>query len=346
MDKGKKCSDLTAEEIKQYLSGNTTPNAQHDVEKKLLNDAFATDATEGFEVLKLDKIDEKITLIDLKKRLSQRTQINQKTPKMIPLWQLISVAASVLLVLSFSIYYFTYKSDNEDFTSNKSTKNTENSNKNVAMNDNKKADLALNEQLKLMAENKHILPKKPTADKEVFAELPPFAQSEADNAKMTPKAEEEVVLAAPVLAPTEQKIPVSAAPKPAPTVGEDAEVLEEIVVTGKQSENKSSVLQTPHVTALNQEPVPAMGWNKYDDYLINSLKKTGSVSTINFDEPLRLRLTIEPNGKPTNVIVENNLSKAQTESVVNIIEKGPRWFPARKKGRKIRKNVLRELKLK
>ncbi len=347
MDKGKKHSDLTAEEIKQYLSGKTTSKAQHDVEKKLLNDAFAADATEGFDALKLEKIDEKASINDLKKRLNQRTQTNQKMPKIIPLWQSISVAASVLLVLSFSIYYFTYKTDSEPITSKESMKNTKKDKESTVLNESKKADLALNDEPKLMRENRRILPNKPTAHKEDLAEIPPPAQSETDNTKIAIKAEEEdATLAAPVPTPIEQKISVSAAPKPAPVLSEDAEVLAEIVVTEKQPKSKSSVLQIPIVTQLNQEPIPAMGWNKYDDYLINSLKKSGSVSTINFDEPLRLRLTVEPNGKPTNVVIENNLSKEQAESVVQIVEKGPKWFPARKKGRKVRKNIFRELKLK
>ncbi len=78
MDKGKKRSDLTTEEIMEYLSGNSTPNTQYNVEKKMLSDAFAAEVTEGFGALKLGGIDEKTTLIELRKRLSQRTQINQK----------------------------------------------------------------------------------------------------------------------------------------------------------------------------------------------------------------------------------------------------------------------------
>ncbi len=345
MNKSSKNTNINSEEIKKYLSEKMSAKEMHQVEKQLLDDAFASDAVDGFEALNSDKINEKLVKIDLKKRLNKRISQEKNKEiiaKNIPLWQSISVAASVLLVLGFCFYFLTQKVENQQVTEKKETILSSKPSEVIISKDVEKDDLAMNK--------KPI--NKSKVDKEIAFEIsqdkeetPPPVQSEIAVAKVENQADEKSIEAPPIPTQIQQETRAAAAPKPSTVSRESAEVLEEVVV-GAGSEERKSIPQTAVTTELNNEPIPEVGWNNYDNYLINSLKKTGSVSTLTFDEPLKLRLTIEPSGKLSNVQIDNNLSKEQTEKVVEVIEKGPKWLPARKKGKKIKKEVLRELKLK
>ena len=345
MNKSSKNININSEEIKKYLSEKMSAKEMHQVEKQLLDDAFASDAVDGFEALNSDKINEKLVKIDLKKRLNKRISQEKNKEiiaKNIPLWQSISVAASVLLVLGFCFYFLTQKVENQQVTEKKETILSSKPSEVIISKDVEKDDLAMNK--------KPI--NKSKVDKEIAFEIsqdkeesPPPVQSEIAVAKVESKADEKPIETPPIPTQIQQETRVAAAPKPSSVSTESAEVLAEVVVTGG-SQARKSMPQTVVTTELNNEPIPEVGWIDYDNYLISSLKKTGSVSTLTFDEPLKLRLTIEPSGKLSNVQIDNNLSKEQTEKVVEVIEKGPKWLPARKKGKKIKKEVLRELKIK
>lgn len=423
MNKGQKHSNLTAEEIKKYLSGEAMPAQMHEVEKKLLNDAFAGDVADGFEALKADKIDEKAAINDLKKRLDKRVlqgKNKKKVAKTIPLWQSVSIAASVLLFLSAGIYYFTYKINKQVVTQKESIIISSKSEEKAPLPKNDDA-LVMNEQAKDLSKMKAESSSKIIANKEILTEAPPPAQSETENSNIISKSEEKITEAAPIPAQIEQETRRAVMAKPSAAMADKAEIrqqfsgqildaentplagvsvikkntnkgiqsdingnfrfddlkigdvlqinsigynsqelvvkgsdlgkikliednqaLSEVVVVGYGSEAK----KTQPNKQLNQEPIPKIGWSDYDNYLINSLKNTNKESTLQLKEPLRFRLTVEPNGELSNVQIENNLSKEQTEKVVEIIENGPKWFPARKKGKKVRKNILRELKIK
>lgn len=426
MNKGQKHSNLTAEEIKKYLSGEAMPNEMHQIEKKLLNDAFAADAVDGFEALKTDKIDEKVGVNDLKKRLNKRVQQGknkQKTTKTIPLWQSISIAASLLLFISVGIYYFTYntavqRSDNQTIASTEPKKDATKPIEEKALPNNTEEALVMNEKVKDMSKMKNKVPSKILTDKEVYSEAAPPAQKESESADITKKVEENIAEVAPTPAQIEPETRKAVMAKPSaamdkvdnhsqfsgqildaentPVIGasviqknankatqtdingnfrfndlkvgdvlqissigynsqelvvksndlgkikltEDTKSLSEVVTIGYGAEKAPSNKQ------LNQDPMPKIGWNDYDTYLTNSLKSINTVPSFQLKEPLRFRLTVEPDGKLSNVQIENNLSKEQTEKVVEVIEKGPQWLPARKKGKKVKKDVLRELKLK
>jgi hypothetical protein len=130
-------------------------------------------------------------------------------------------------------------------------------------------------------------------------------------------------------------------------LSENSSTLAEVIVTDNQSKAKKAEQKTILINEPpTQDPVPVGGWSNYDTYLRNSLKSTGAVSTLRFEDPLRLRLTVEPDGTPSNVQIDNELGKENTQKVVEVIKKGPKWLPAKRKGKKVKKEVKRELKMK
>uniref|UniRef100_UPI003BA68BEF carboxypeptidase-like regulatory domain-containing protein n=1 Tax=Emticicia sp. TaxID=1930953 RepID=UPI003BA68BEF len=130
-------------------------------------------------------------------------------------------------------------------------------------------------------------------------------------------------------------------------LSENSSALAEVIVADNQSKAKKAEQKTILINEPpTQDPVPVGGWSNYDTYLRNSLKGTGAVSTLHFEDPLRLRLTVEPDGTPSNVQIDNELGKENTQKVVEAVKNGPKWFPAKRKGKKVKKEVKRELKIK
>jgi CarboxypepD_reg-like domain len=411
-----KNTKLKAEDIKKYLSGNATPTEKHEAEKKLLNDAFATDAADGFEALKKDKIDEKAAINDLKKRLDSRIKSGSQkklSTKTIPLWQNISVAASVVLVLGASLYFFVKTTDNQTVTSKESAIPNQDLSPKSAPIENKQKEIIENQSIEKSKKTERI-----AVNKSIETEAVTLPQAESQSVNITteieektasipppPKAEEvyrSVAKPSAAMAKTEVQqqfsgqildkennpiagvsISLKSAVKGTQTdingnfrindlkvgdvlqissigyssqelvvkstdlgkikLSEDAGALSEVVVVGY---GKAKEAQTPTANKLNQEPMPKIGWTEYDNYLLNTLKNTSTITKSQLKEPLRFSMTVEPNGDVSNVQIENNLPKEQTQKVVEAIEKGPKWLPATKKGKKVRKNILRELFLK
>lgn len=411
-----KNTKLNAEDIKKYLSGNATPTEKHKTEKKLLNDAFGADAADGFEALKADKINEKAAINDLKNRLDNRIKTNKKQAnksRIIPLWQSISVAASVILVLGASFYFFTKSPENQAITSKESIILNEDLSQKPAPIETKKEVIAQNQSIEKSKKTEDV-----AINKSIEIESVPLPQAETQAANIATDAEEKIAsippspkteevsrsIAKPSAAMAKYEAPqqfsgqildkennpiVSAsislknANKGSQTdingnfrisdlkagdvlqissigyssqelvvkstdlgkikLSEDTATLSEVVVVGY---GKTKETQAPLANQLNQEPMPKIGWTEYDNYLLNTLKNTSTISKSQLKEPLRFSMTVEPNGDVSNVQIENNLPKEQTEKVVEAIEKGPKWNPATKKGKKVRKNILRELFLK
>ncbi|RYY37221.1 MAG: TonB family protein [Sphingobacteriaceae bacterium] len=83
-----------SKQIQKYLNGELDAKAMHQLEREALNDQFLADALEGYAGAKTNQQD---NLSDIAGRLQNRT--NTKVKRLIP-WKLISVAASVIVVLT------------------------------------------------------------------------------------------------------------------------------------------------------------------------------------------------------------------------------------------------------
>lgn len=424
MNKGKKNTELTTEEIKKYLSGEASTKQMHQVEKQLLNDAFAADATEGLEKLSAEKIDTSTAMNDLKKRLNSRVKTKQKQTKIIPLWQRVSVAASIALAFGVGLYLIFYKTDNQTLAVKKTQETLSKTTAETPQEETKKEVVAINQPMATKAKETVLPNSQSSSEKENISQIP--AQESLDlvqQSNVESKADEVLKPAAPISSekeiaePKAAKAPVILTSKEKTpifsgqildtenqpiagaiislknsnkgvqtdingifkindvSVGEALEInaigynsqeilvknqdlgkiklsensstLAEVIVTDNQSKAKKAEQKTILINEPpTQDPVPVGGWSNYDTYLRNSLKSTGAVSTLRFEDPLRLRLIVEPDGTPSNVQIDNELGKENTQKVVEAIKKGPKWLPAKRKGRKVKKEVKRELKMK
>lgn len=424
MNKGKKNTELTAEEIKKYLSGEASAKQMHQVEKQLLNDAFAADAAEGLEKLSAEKIDTSAAMNDLKKRLDSRVKTKQKHTKIIPLWQRVSVAASIAVVLGFGLYLIFYKTDNQILAVNKTQESLSKTTAEKQQEETQKEVIAINQPKAAKAKETVSASPQNSNEQGNISQIP--AQESQDLVQQSneeSKADEVLKPASPINSekeiaePKAAKAPVILASREkTPTfsgqildtenqpiagviillknsnksvqtdingvfkindvsIGEALEInaigynsqeivvknqdlgkiklsensstLAEVIVADNQSKAKKAEQKTVLINEPpTQDPIPVGGWSNYDTYLRNSLKSTGAVSTLHFEDPLRLRLTVEPDGTPSNVQIDNELGKENTQKVVEAIKKGPKWLPAKRKGRKVKKEVKRELKIK
>ncbi|MGL4630120.1 MAG: hypothetical protein ACRCVT_02845 [Leadbetterella sp.] len=95
------------------------------------------------------------------------------------------------------------------------------------------------------------------------------------------------------------------------------------------------------------EPKPTMGWKSFDEMLVSAARQTGAVSSINFDKPIHVEVVIETSGKASKAVVNGgDLDDNESQEIAETIKKNTRWFPAQKKGKKIRKSVSREIQVK
>ncbi|WDF55055.1 TonB family protein [Mucilaginibacter sp. KACC 22063] len=87
-------------QIKKYLNGELDARAMHKLEREALDDPFLMDALQGYEQLNSDPEND---LANLHQRLSNRVQQQQR--KIVRLWPLISVAASVLVFVMVGAWW-------------------------------------------------------------------------------------------------------------------------------------------------------------------------------------------------------------------------------------------------
>jgi CarboxypepD_reg-like domain len=407
MAKNKKVLPLTAEDIKKYLAG--TAVNKHVVERKLLEDGYASEAFEGFEALKSDKVNEKAAMIDLKNRLDER--IKKKQENRFLGWRNISIAASVIAVLGVSIFYFSSiktkeievlaknaepqlkdtvinnqkndeisfqkKPDIQIYKSKKATsgdtmrviadpwfaptlpeitKTEENSQNGIVEKEEIKVSSASALPAPAMQQDKAMLAKKPLnvlTGKVVDADNQPVpgaiiavkgsetvTQTDIDGNFSLPESTKGETIEVKSIGYQTQSVVVSGPVTYMIKLSEDVDALSEIVVTGNtKAKDRLQTLQL-------EEPKPKMGWSNFDDMLLANIRKTGGVTTLNFENPVMVTVVVEPSGKVSKVQIKaEDMSKEEAEKLAKTIEKDTKWFPARRKGKKIRKEVSREVKV-
>ena len=392
MNKSNQKKNLNSEDLKKYLSDSVTN--RHEIEKKLLNDSFSSDALVGFEKMKSDNVNEKIVLDDLKKRLNNRVLKNKS--KRIFTWKSMSIAASILLVLGVSLFALFFNKENE-FTTITPLKETQDSIPKPIDDDlalvippqkSKEVSIKTNETVvvqdsktKELANISSVYSPAPISVEILHDSITPspvFAKAEVQTVTITGQildsennpipgvnislkkqaatstdlngefkvidVQKDELIQISAIGYQTKEVKISENNLWKIKLAEDSGDLAEVIVTAKNSEDKNL---KPTQTLLNQEPKPQMGWDNFDNYLLNSVKQTGSVSTLNLNGSIKFRAIIEPSGAITNVkLEENNLSKEQTEKIAKTIENNSTWIPAKKKGKNIRKEIKREIKVK
>jgi CarboxypepD_reg-like domain/Gram-negative bacterial TonB protein C-terminal len=106
MAKNTKHIQPSHEQLRRYAAGELTPAEQHRVEKAALQNEQTDDAVEGLLALKKENVDEKAALSDLRQRLYQRVQKNER--RLIPFYY--AGAASVVLAVGLG-WWLTQKGE-------------------------------------------------------------------------------------------------------------------------------------------------------------------------------------------------------------------------------------------
>ncbi len=107
MEGEKKNIQFTAEDIRKYLDGELSGPEMQAMEKAALDDPFLADALEGYEESRKQSYSFESDLADLRNRLTERTkQQKRKRGILIPMkW---TVAASILIIASATVFTFIY----------------------------------------------------------------------------------------------------------------------------------------------------------------------------------------------------------------------------------------------
>ncbi|MCP9766378.1 hypothetical protein EGI22_00570 [Lacihabitans sp. LS3-19] len=401
MSKINKNTHLDAKDIKKYLDGSAIN--KHQIEKKTLEDPLTNEALEGFEMLKKDKVDDIKAISDLKARLNNRTQKEKST--IVIVWKSLTIAASIILMIAVSTYFFINKYDTENLSLNKekpAIENDEIKNRSEEIQDIVNIEKEPTEKPVILKKKEDFKEEKTISNEILLAGTEGVETPLSDQQIEKPHARE--VVSAPTLFESKtikntvysgEIVDAENAPIPGVNIKlknknegvssnangqflinnlKEGEVLEinmigyepkeiivknenlgkiileentsslsEVVVTAQSSAKKSKEPQSLN----NQDPKPKIGWTNYDNYLLNSIKQTGAVSTLNFDQTIRFKATIEPSGEISNIQVdEKSIGKEGAQKLSTTIKNGPKWIPAKRKGRKVRKEIEREINLK
>ena len=99
--------DLNEEQLKKYISGKSSPEEQHAVERQMQDSAFLNDAVEGLQHFsKEQQLDEYVTNLNknLQQHMNNRKQIKEKRKIRDFSWIIIAVITILLLcVLAFVV---------------------------------------------------------------------------------------------------------------------------------------------------------------------------------------------------------------------------------------------------
>jgi len=117
--------NITSEQLEKYLSGDLSDAEQHDLEAQSLEDEFLADALEGLAMLNTET--RQNDQDDLQNRLAKRTQkaVIQPRKKRIFIFQNQRWAASIILLISFSLIFAVYNINFSDEMVSQTEKSTQ-----------------------------------------------------------------------------------------------------------------------------------------------------------------------------------------------------------------------------
>ena len=96
-------NQLTASELQAYQAGQLTGQAQHRVERLLLENPFYADALEGLDALQQAGTSVAGQTSELRDALHRRIQESATERRLLPLW-LTALTAAIILMVCVAIY--------------------------------------------------------------------------------------------------------------------------------------------------------------------------------------------------------------------------------------------------
>lgn len=345
MSKSRKHNTLTPEQLRQYLAGQLSPLEQHGVERAMLDNPLYAEAIDGLELIQKDKIDSQKVNVSLQQALQKRLQ-KQKKQKAIPLWQSISVAAMVLVVLSMGTVFYLNQSEmspkSESVALEGSSQPLDKQESTSAQADNlaaPKATAPLSiESKKQIAESKPVPQKtkiqapQPLADEATIPESvpaalpPPPATAEPIIAK-----EETAIKADSTRAEAPKYAKMAAKQKPAT---EKEEKLSEKEVIDSEKDMKKALPGGGQQASKSKSP-DNQQINDFQVYVRQNLQMPEEARRNHISGIVRVEFDVDNNGKPSHLRIVKSLGHGCDEEAMRLLKDGPVWQQDTSKAKRI-----------
>lgn len=118
-------------------------------------------------------------------------------------------------------------------------------------------------------------------------------------------------------------------------LNEDALAMEEVVVAGQRpsSEESLSLVRVDKKKESTIKVMPRIGERAYRKYIKRQLRYPEAAKQADVTGEVHLSFVVSPKGRPTNIQVEAGIGYGCDEEAIRLLEEGPDWEPAGRKGR-------------
>jgi outer membrane biosynthesis protein TonB len=88
------------------------------------------------------------------------------------------------------------------------------------------------------------------------------------------------------------------------------------------------VLKKTNEQDIKSNSYPVIGWNEYQNYINNNIRKTIENSSLTIKGAVVLGFKVNKKGKPQGIRIIQSLSEACDKEAIRLIETGPEWKKA------------------
>jgi hypothetical protein len=329
-----KYPSYSAADIERYHKGQMSAGERHDIEKAALEDPFLSDAMDGYVYTSTPTADlEKI-----------RSRINGQTEKKSKIIFFRSTrfmrAAAVVLLLAGAGWLITRNSMNKPDDLALDGKDYSEIQKDVPA----ETQDPLNDVAQGSASTQTAAPNAKTS-------TPTSKPGTASTSRRIPAGKKTITRASKKANNQTRKDDVASAPRlmevqiqPDSNQGLMARANSKgIVLTGDTTKDVNIVLKesadaAAEVRVLNKntnrimpkpnlviEPEPLLGWEHYNNYVINNLREPEQIGEKQAVKEVELSFDINQFGEPVNIKVEQSLCPTCNEEAIRILKQGPKW---------------------
>jgi hypothetical protein len=299
------------QQIQKYLKGELDAKAMHALEKQAQSDPFLMDAIEGYQNTATDQ---QANFEDIKARFGSR--IEQDTKRIIPLWRYLTIAASVLLIISFGILWLKPKHAESPVALAIAPAQADQKNQTASSGDLQKADKVAQPTAASVIQTNHItgIVTDPTGHTLAGVKV------KLKGTKLTAKTDSNGVFSI-------ASIPV----KGTLSIANTGYYTKQVRLKGSDSlkvilNESANELASVSVTAFVDDDKPAhkthpsIGWRAFRDYLQkNAVMPNGETGLV------KLAFTVSANGIINGIRVIRGNNEEMNQRAIDLVLNGPVW---------------------
>ena len=331
-----------SEQFERYLKGQMSPQEAHAFEREVLDDPFAQEALEGYESQGANAVHDVEQL---------RSRIQGKQKNTWP-WMRIASVIALLIVGSFTVYFFTDQIEGEQLameeesieelsqSSPKSDTIRIDSKKEIQVAEDIQTDTFKKDGLKVASKNEDVVflaEENSALEKEVdgseideiipdtFEEVAPLEGkdktillAEVEEAMAKPASDEMIVLEQEIAVPeqtfTAKKKESVEADRPA--------------LARSTSQNSGIAAELKDEESVNKPARPAIGDSLYQRYLQQELIYPEAAKKNNIEGEVIISLAIDAFGNITDIQIKKSLGYGCDKEAIRLVEEGPKWNAA------------------